>query len=65
MKNTKTTIAGIGATLVAVGGTLKAIFDGDPTTSVDITSTIAAISAGFGLVMAKDASEKLELKKPE
>jgi hypothetical protein len=65
MKNTKTTIAGIGAILVAVGGTLKAIFDGDPTTSVDITSTIAAISAGFGLVMAKDASEKLELKKPE
>jgi hypothetical protein len=65
MKNTKTTLAGIGAILVAVGGTLKAIFDGDPTTSVDITSTIAAISAGFGLVMAKDASEKLELKKPE
>ena len=65
MKNTKTTIAGIGAILVAVGGTLKAIFDGDPTTSVDITSTIAAVSAGIGLVMAKDASEKLEIKKPE
>ena len=65
MKNTKTTLAGIGAILVAVGGTLKAIFDGDPTTSVDITSTIAAVSAGLGLIMAKDASDKLEIKKPE
>ena len=65
MRNTKTTLAGIGAILVAVGGTLKAIFDGDPTTSVDVTSTIAAVSAGIGLVMAKDASEKLEIKKPE
>tara|TARA_R110000822_G_scaffold49377_2_gene129329 strand:+ start:151 stop:348 length:198 start_codon:yes stop_codon:yes gene_type:complete len=65
MKNTKTTLAGIGAILVAVGGAMKAIFDGDPTTSVDPTATIAAISAGIGLVMAKDASEKLEIKKPE
>jgi len=65
MKNTKTTLAGIGAILVAIGGTLKAIFDGDPATSVDFTSTIAAISAGIGLIMAKDASEKLEIKKPE
>jgi hypothetical protein len=65
MKNTKTTLAGIGAILVAVGGALKAIFDGDPSTSVDLTATIAAISAGIGLVMAKDATEKLEIKKPE
>ena len=65
MKNTKTTLAGIGAILVAIGGALKAIFDGDPSTSVDPTATIAAISAGIGLIMAKDASEKLEIKKPE
>jgi hypothetical protein len=65
MKNTKTTLAGIGAILVAVGGALKAIFDGDPTTSVDPTATIAAISAGIGLIMAKDATEKLEIKKSE
>jgi hypothetical protein len=57
MKNTKTTLAGIGAILVAVGGALKAIFDGDPTTSVDPTATIAAISAGIGLIMAKDAEK--------
>lgn len=65
MKNTKTTLAGIGAILVAIGGTLKALFDGDPSTSVDLTATIAAVSAGIGLIMAKDASEKLEIKKPE
>jgi hypothetical protein len=65
MKNTKTTLAGIGAILVAVGGALRAIFDGDPSTSVDPTATIAAISAGIGLIMAKDATEKLEIKKSE
>lgn len=65
MKNTKTTLAGIGAILVAVGGALRAVFDGDPTTSVDPTATIAAISAGIGLIMAKDATEKLEIKKSE
>jgi hypothetical protein len=57
MKNTKTTLAGLGAILVAVGGALKAIFDGDPATSVDPTATIAAISAGIGLIMAKDAEK--------
>lgn len=60
MKNTKTTLAGIGAILVAIGGTLKAIFDGDPSTSVDLTATIAAVSAGIGLIMAKDADKKPE-----
>jgi hypothetical protein len=65
MKNTKTTLAGIGAILVAIGGALKAIFDGDPSTNIDLASTIAAVTAGFGLIMAKDASEKLEIKKPE
>lgn len=65
MKNTKTTLAGIGAILVAIGGALKAIFDGDPSTNIDLASTIAAVTAGFGLIMAKDASEKLEIKEPE
>ena len=60
MKNTKTTLAGIGAILVAVGGALKAIFDGDPSSNVDLAATIAAISAGIGLIMAKDAEKKPE-----
>ena len=55
MKNTKTTLAGIGAVLVAVGGAMKALFDGDPSTNLDITTTIAAVTAGIGLIMAKDA----------
>ena len=58
MKNNKTTIAGIGAILVAVGTALKAIFDGDPTTNVDLPSTITAISAGVGLILAADAPKE-------
>jgi hypothetical protein len=55
MKNWKTTLAGVGAILVAVGGALTAIFDGDPKTEFNLTMTIAAISAGVGLILAKDA----------
>jgi hypothetical protein len=60
MKNTKTTLAGIGAILVAIGGTLKALFDNDPSTTVDLTTTIAAVTAGIGLIWAKDAEKKSE-----
>ena len=62
MKNTKTTLAGIGAILIAVGGTLKALFDGDPSTNLDIAATIAAVTAGIGLILAKDAKEAIEPK---
>ena len=64
MKNTKTTLAGIGAILVDVGGALKALFDGDPTTNIDLTATIAAVTIGFGLIAAKDAEKKVEPPKP-
>jgi hypothetical protein len=60
MKNTKTTLAGIGAILVAVGGALKALFDGDPSSNVDLAATIAAVTAGVGLIAAKDAEKKPE-----
>ena len=53
--NAKTTLAGIGSILAAVGFALKAIFDSDTTTNVDIGATIAAITAGVGLIAAKDA----------
>ena len=56
MKNYKTTLAGVGAILVALGAALKAQFDGDPTTNIDIGATIAAITAGLGLIAARDAS---------
>ena len=58
MNNRKTTLAGIGAILVAVGAALKAVFDGDTSTNFDITSTVTAVSAGIGLILAKDASTK-------
>ena len=54
-ENKNTTIAGIGAILVAVGAALKAYFDGDASTTVDIATTLAALIAGVGLIMAKDA----------
>ena len=64
MKNTKTTLAGVGAILVAVGGALRAAFDGDLATNIDIASTIAAVTAGIGLIMAKDAKDAVEVPKP-
>jgi hypothetical protein len=62
MKNTKTTLAGVGAILIAIGGALKAVFDNDPTTNLDLTTTIAAVTAGIGLIWAKDAKEVTEPK---
>ena len=62
--NAKTTLAGIGSILAAVGFALKALFDNDPTTNVDIGATIAAITAGVGLIAAKDA-KPTEPKPPE
>lgn len=58
--NWKTTLAGVGAILIAVGGALKSVFDGDPSTNLDIASTIAAITIGVGLIAAKDADKKTE-----
>jgi hypothetical protein len=56
--NWKTTLAGVGAIMVAVGGALKSLFDGDPATNLDLTATIAAVTVGFGLIAAKDADKK-------
>ena len=61
--NRKTTLAGVGAILIAIGGALKAVFDNDPTTNLDLTTTIAAVTAGIGLIWAKDAKE-VEAPKP-
>ena len=58
--NWKTTLSGVGAILIAVGGALKSVFDGDPSTNLDIAATIAAITIGVGLIAAKDAEKKPE-----
>jgi Trk-type K+ transport system membrane component len=55
MNNRNTTVAGIGSILVAVGSVLTALFDGDPLTLPDYATAVAAILAGVGLVLAKDA----------
>lgn len=55
MTNRNTTVAGIGSILVAVGALLTAIFDGKPETIPDYATAVAAILAGIGLIMAKDA----------
>lgn len=52
MSNWKTTAAGIGAILTAVGTVVVALAHG---TTVDWSTAIAAIMAGIGLIAAKDA----------
>jgi hypothetical protein len=59
MSNRNTTVCGIAAIVVAIGSALTSFFDGDPTTAMDIGATIAAITAGVGLLLAKDASKKV------
>jgi hypothetical protein len=54
MKSPKTTFAGIGAILVAIGSLASAYFDADPNTIPDFAAAAAAIIAGIGLVFAKD-----------
>jgi hypothetical protein len=52
MNNWKTTVAGIGAILTAVGTVAVALSHGTP---VDWSTAIAAVMAGIGLIAAKDA----------
>jgi len=40
-----------------VGALLTALFDGDPATLPDYATAVAAILAGVGLIMAKDAKK--------
>ena len=56
--NIKTTVLGIATILTAVSSAVIALIDGDPATTFDVASVIAAITAGLGLVMAKDADKK-------
>jgi hypothetical protein len=55
MSNWKTTAAGVGAILVAVGTVVSGLAHG---TSVDWSACIAAVMAGIGLIAAKDAPGK-------
>lgn len=56
----KTSAAGIGAILVAVGSAMNAMFDADPATIPDWGAVVAAVIAGIGLLVARDNSVSSE-----
>jgi hypothetical protein len=58
MKNAKTTILGICTIVTAVASAIMALIDSNPATNFDIATVVAAIMAGVGLIMAKDADPK-------
>jgi hypothetical protein len=61
----KTTGAGIGAILIAVGSAIAALTDNDPATTIDIGALSAALVAGLGLIFARDndkSSKSLKVK---
>lgn len=55
MKSWKTTVTGILTILVALGGAAMSLLDADPLTNPDFAAIIAAITAGVGLITAKDS----------
>jgi hypothetical protein len=59
MKSWRTTILGIVTILGAVAGVLKALLDGDPSTNPDFITTVAAITAGWGLIAARDQAQHI------
>lgn len=61
----KTTGAGIGAILIAIGSAIAAVTDSDPATTIDIGAMSAALVAGLGLIFARDndkSSKSLKVK---
>ena len=51
----RTSAAGVGAILVAIGSAVTAITDNDPMTIPDWGAVVAAVIAGVGLIFARDA----------
>lgn len=63
----KTSAAGVGAILTALGTACTYQFDNDPTTSPDWAVVVVAIVAGLGLLFARDnkvSSEQAGAGKP-
>lgn len=59
-KSWKTTAAGISAIVAAVAGAAKLMLDADPNTNPDWTALIAAVTAGVGLIAARDNDKSSE-----
>lgn len=65
MKSWKTTAAGVGLFLTALGPALTAQFDSDPATEPAWGTVVAALIAGLGFFFARDnnvSSEKAGAK---
>ena len=60
MKSWKTTLAGIAAIVAAVATAVSAQFDNDPATVPDWTLVIGMVTAGVGLVLARDNDKTSE-----
>ena len=56
IKNRNTTVLGVLAIIAGLAEPLKALFDGDATTSPDWGIAVTAVFVGIGLIFAKDAS---------
>lgn len=56
----KTTVAGLGTILGAVGVALAAQFDTNPITVPNWGTVITAITAGVGLILARDNDKSSE-----
>jgi len=54
MKSWKTTVLGISTILAAVCNVVSLLLDGNVNTNPDWTTTIAAVTSGFGLIFARD-----------
>jgi len=60
MKSWKTTLAGFGVLLSALGAALQAQFDGDPATVPDWAVVVTALFAAVGLLVARDNDKSSE-----
>lgn len=56
MKSPKTTALGVISILIALLSGAKAFLDGDPTTNIDFGAITSAITAGVGLIFARDVN---------
>ncbi len=55
--NWKTTLLGVATVLGALSNALVALFDESAMTNPDWPLTFAAITSGFGLIVAKDGNK--------
>lgn len=60
MKSWKTTLAGVAAIVAAVATAVSAQFDNNPATVPDWTLVIGMITAGVGLMFARDNDKTSE-----